>query len=163
MPAVWISDTKLMYITEYLQVRVLDVVSHKISGSWPDGILPTALSPDGKTVLCTTRDPSSISLYGTDGRRVDTIKKSAIFFDCHLFFVWSSDGRSFIYTRRRNTFSFTIADAPVDAYMFNLDTRQEKRIMSNVNFWGGFSLGPAKTPPAGTGSDSEPARPAPRP
>ena len=140
IPAVWISDTKLMYITEYKQVRVIDAVSNKISGSWPDGVYPIALSPDGKAVLCVTDNFSSILLYKTDGNYVDTIKKPGFFFKTSERLVWSSSGRSFIYVRRRNTFSLSISDSPYDLYMFNIDTRKEKRVMSKVVLWGGVCI-----------------------
>lgn len=153
-PAVWISDKTLIYITTDQHMKVIDAISGEISGSWPDGVFPVALSPDGKTVLCSTRLPDTrLLLYKTDGSYIDTITNLGIYYRTWPS-VWSSNGRSFIY-ERRSFFGFYPSLDTYDVYMFNIDTGKEKRIVGNVILNGAVCIGPSNTTHTETETDSE--------
>lgn len=98
-PVVWISNQQLLYTDVNNHLMRLDVGSGGMDNTGHNAIIPGALSPDGDNVLCGSYDGSKIVMYFVKTNKVTVLKKS-IFFSMGSSFVWSHDGKFFLYTRQ---------------------------------------------------------------
>ncbi len=98
-PIVWISDTCFLYIDVDKHLMKMDISSETSENLKHDYVIPGSLSPDKKHVLCGSYDGKKIYLYELKTNKLTVLKEST-FFSMGSSFVWSSDGKKFLYTRQ---------------------------------------------------------------
>lgn len=135
-PVVWISNQQLLYADATNHLIRLNIVSENAENTGHNNILPGALSPDGYSVLCGSYDGSKISIYTVKTNELTVLKKS-IFFSMGSSFVWSHDGKSFLYTRQ--TLSNLIKlDEIRSLFLYSL-AGKEIKLIDKFSLFGGVS------------------------
>lgn len=98
-PVVWKSNNSLLYQDINYQLISLDITTGEKRETGYDKVIPGALSPDGKKVLCGSYDGSKVYLYSIDTNKVEVIQYNA-FLNFGTEFVWLPDGNGFLYTKQ---------------------------------------------------------------
>jgi hypothetical protein len=98
-PAVWISDQHLLYSDIDYKLVKLDVFAGVTESTGHQFLIPGALSPDRKRVLCGSYDGKSISSYYISSNEVKKIKESNIY-SMGSSFMWFQDSEQFLYTKQ---------------------------------------------------------------
>jgi Tol biopolymer transport system component len=136
-PAVWISNSYILYTNSQIHLMKLDTVSGKAEDTGYNNIFPSALSPDGDRVLCVSDNGRQILLYTIDSNKMDSVKKTNLL-SMGSSFVWSHNGKSFLYTRQ--TLSKVIKFNEMHSlFLYSLDGN-EKRLADKFSLFGGFSI-----------------------
>jgi tricorn protease-like protein len=135
-PPVWISPNRLLYNSKTNQLILLDVLTEEKRVTGHEKIIPGVLSPDGKTVLCTSYDARKILLYSIDNNKIETIMESK-----HLSigstFTWRPDGKSFFFGRQTWSKMFQLLEVN-EFFLFSLEDKIEKHLSSDRCFLGVF-------------------------
>ena len=92
-------------------------------------IIPGALSPDGKKVLCSTG--KKIILYFIDDNKIETIKENK-YISVGSIFIWRPDGKSFLYWESQ----WSLLEGK-SLFLFTLNDRTETDLSSGINAFGG--------------------------
>ena len=137
-PPVWISPNRLLYYSKTRQLILLDILTGEKRATGHEKIDPGALSPDGKTVLCT--DGNRIFLYSIDTNKIEVIKESK-----HLSigsdFIWLPDGKSFFYSRQTWVKQLQFLEGH-ELFLFSLSDKTEKNLTeARIPFWGSVFIG----------------------
>lgn len=136
-PTVWISDQSILYSDTDNQLIKFDVVGGKAEPAGHKFIIPGAISPDRKQVLCGSYDGKSIYFYNIDKNEVVKIKKSGIF-SMGTSFLWSQDDEQFLYTRQ--TFTNLIKFNESRSLFLFLSKKKEIELIDKFELFGGTSL-----------------------
>lgn len=136
-PAVWISESSLLYTDKNNRLMKLDVFSNKIENTNYDNIIPAALSPDGNWVLCGSYDGKKIFLYTIKDNKIEIIKKT-MYFSMGSSFVWRNDGKSFLYTRQ--TFANLLKLNEIRSLFLYSLSGKEQKLIDKFSLFGGTSL-----------------------
>ena len=136
-PAIWISDKHLLYSDIDNNLIKLDVLSGVAEPTGHKFLIPGALSPDRKIVLCGSYDGKSITFYHISTNDVTKIEESSIF-SMGSSFVWSQDSKQFLCTRQ--TFSNLIKFNESRAlYKYSINGKRVK-LIDRFALLGGISL-----------------------
>lgn len=94
----WLSNTKLLFEESGGELVVFDTTNSSIVRTGVTGLIPNSISPDQKYVLCWALGALEIYLLDTEDFEVETIV-TGHWFGLGEHFVWSSDGKGFLYSR----------------------------------------------------------------
>jgi hypothetical protein len=137
-PITWISDHCFLYDNKEEQLVILDAYTGKEKQTGYYKIIPYALSPNGKKVLCGSYGVSQILLYDIETNTMEVLKKSRfLFFRGSL--VWSDDGKNFLYSQQ--TFSNVIKLLEIsDLFHYSLKNGKKTHLLKKRALFGGFSI-----------------------
>ncbi len=133
-PPVWVSNNRILYNSTTNQLVSLDIIKGEKLITGYKGVIPGALSPDGKRVLCT--GSNKIYIYTVDTNSLETIKESnSLSIDNKV--IWRPDGKSFLYLRQTwaNQLRFSEGDG---LFLFSLEGRAETLLLKQFHFFGGL-------------------------
>ncbi len=136
-PVVWVSNRKFLYRSNEDRLLTFDVASMEKNWTGHMGVIPSALSPDGRTVLCGGSDARKVYLYTFDTNRLALIRKTRSLFIGSTF-VWSLDGKSFLYERQTWANQIRLNES-TDLFLCTLDG-DEKIVVKRMALFGGFAL-----------------------
>jgi hypothetical protein len=134
-PPVWVSNKRLLYYNVKKQMILFDISTGKKQMTGYEKIIPGSLSPDGRTVLCGNYAGNKIILYFIDDNKIETIKESN-FLTIGTTFIWSPDGRSFLYARQKWSSVLRLREGH-SLFLFSLVDRTEKDLDSGIPLAGG--------------------------
>ncbi|KQC11410.1 MAG: hypothetical protein APR62_01645 [Smithella sp. SDB] len=123
-PPVWISPNRLLYYSNTRQLILLDILTKEKRVTGHEKIVPGALSPDGKTVLCS--DARKIYIYSIDTNKIETIKETK-FLSIGSDFIWRPDGKSFFYWRQTWAKQLQLQEG-YGSFLFSLEDKTEKQL-----------------------------------
>lgn len=134
-PCVWISNTSLLYIDLDNDLLLFDVSKGEMQKTDFSNIVPGALSPDGKKVLCGSSDGMKIYFYFPFSNELEVIKESKIR-SMGTTFVWLPCGDGFLFTMQTwsNLLKFDESRA---LYLFNLSDKEESFLLDKIALFGG--------------------------
>jgi hypothetical protein len=134
-PCVWVSNTHLLYIDSNNQLVMFDVSKGEKQKTGYSGIIPGALSPDGKKVLCGSTDGMKIYFYFPLSNNIKPIKESK-FRSMGTSFIWLPDGSGFLFTRQ--TWSNIVRfNESRDLFLYILNGRDETLLLEKTALFGG--------------------------
>lgn len=133
-PPVWISNNRMLYYSINNQLILLDTSTGEKRMTGYEKIIPGALSPDGKTVLCGTFDGNKIILYSINDNKIETVYENRL--SIATSFIWRPDGRSFLFHRQTWTQQIQLREGG-SLFLFSLDDRTEKDLNSGIGLFGG--------------------------
>lgn len=140
-PPVWISPSRILYYSVNKQLVLLDTATSDKKTIGHEKIIPGALSPDGKLVLCGSYDGQKIYLYTIETNTTEVIKENK-FLGMHSRFIWRPDGKGFFYLGQRWSTILTLREG-YSLFLFSLVDRTEIHLPGG-HFFGGvenFRLG----------------------
>ena len=115
----------------------LDTVSGNVESTGHDYVIPAALSPEGDQVLCGSYDGAKIFMYTIKTNKINVLKKTKLF-SMGSNFVWSHDGKYFLYTRQ--TLSNLIKFNEIRSlFLYSLEGREIK-LLYKFSLFGGISI-----------------------
>ncbi|MDQ5986430.1 MAG: hypothetical protein CSYNP_02154 [Syntrophus sp. SKADARSKE-3] len=133
-PPVWISSNRMLYYSVNNQLILLDISTGEKRMTGYEKIIPGALSPDGKTVLCGTFDGKKIILYSINDNKIETVYENRLSIATN--FIWRPDGRSFLFHRQTWSQQLRLREGG-SLFLFSLKDRKEKDLNSGINLFGG--------------------------
>lgn len=136
-PIVWISNLDFLYTDIDQNMIKMNVLSGKGVMTGHRYIIPGALSPDKKQILCGSYDGKKIFLYTISTNEIDVLKKS-IFFSMGSSFVWSYDGESFLYTRQILLNQIKLIES--QSLFLCMMSGKEIKLIDRFSLFGGFAL-----------------------
>jgi Tol biopolymer transport system component len=136
-PIVWISDKDFLFTDKNEKLIRMDVVSGRVKNTGHQYVIPDALSPDGERVLCGSYDGQKIFIYTIKTNSITTFKKT-FFFSMGSSFVWTLDGKQFLYTRQ-TLLNLIQLNESRSLFLCSLDGK-EKKLIDWFALFGGFAL-----------------------
>ncbi|MBN1907070.1 MAG: hypothetical protein JW927_18470 [Deltaproteobacteria bacterium] len=136
-PAVWCANDKVLYATTSNKLFEYNIVTGEKRDTGYDNVIPSSLSPDGNLVLCGSFDGDKIYLYSVNTKTMKVLKKSRAL-TIGASFIWSSDGKSFLYTRQTWSNTIRISEAQ-DLFHYYLDGK-EIHLLKNIALFGGVNI-----------------------
>jgi hypothetical protein len=138
-PAVWISNHSLLYATTYKNLRCFNTISGQNTrmADQMNEVIPGALSPNAEQVICGSYDGTKIYLYTLENKELKIIKKSR-FLSLGTNFVWSVDGKGFLFTRQTWSNSLRFNESQ-DLFYWSL-TGNEIHLSEKVALFGGVAI-----------------------
>ena len=134
-PPVWISNSRMLYYSINNQLILLDILTGEKRMTGYEKIIPGALSPDGKKVLCVNLESDKIILYSINDNKIETIKESK-FLSINSNFIWQPNGKSFLFCRQRWSTVLQLKEWG-SLFLFSLEDRTEKDLNLGIGFLGG--------------------------
>lgn len=137
----WISNEELLYLHISGHIMSIDIISNIKKDIDFKGFQPCAVSADRTKILMIERKSNlETSIYVLDMVRgkVDFIKK-IYYFSLEGAFIWSPDGKSFIYTRQSWSNSLPFNETG-NLYWYDLETKKEVKLANRISLYGGFWL-----------------------
>lgn len=140
-PCVWVSSTQLIYIDSNNELIMFDVPKGEKHKTGYSGIVPGALSPDGKKVLCGSSDGKKIYFYFPLSNKIEPIKENR-FRSMGTSFIWLPDGSGFLFTMQPWS-NFLRLNESRDLFLYMLSEREETLLLGKTALFGGafFHLG----------------------
>jgi hypothetical protein len=134
-PCVWVSNTHLLYIDLANEMVFLDASKNEKHKTGYNGIVPGALSPDGKKVLCASSDGMKLYFYFLLSNELKLIKESK-FRSMGTSFIWLPDGRGFLFTMQTwsNILRFNESS---DLFLYMLSEKEETLLLGKTALFGG--------------------------
>ena len=134
---VWISSSELLFRDTGDRLMLLNTVSMDRKDTGHRGLVPAALSPDRKRVLCGTSVGRRIVLYSIEDGAVKTLVEK-VAFSVGPSPVWSLNGDSFLYTRQRLRSYLRLSEGE-DLALRSMGGK-ERFVMSEAALFGGVAL-----------------------
>lgn len=135
--AVWCANDKVLYATTSNKLFEYNIVTGEKRDTGYDNVIPSSLSPDGNLMLCGSFDGNKIYLYSVKTKTMKVLKKSRAL-TIGSSFIWSSDGKSFLYTRQTWSNTIRISEAQ-DLFHYYLDGK-EIHLLKNIALFGGVNI-----------------------
>lgn len=142
-PIVWISDKDFLFTDKNEKLMRMNIVSERIKNTGHQYVIPDALSPDGERVLCGSYDGQKIFIYTIKTNSITTFKKT-FFFSMGSSFVWTLDGKYFLYTRQTLANLIQLNESK-SLFLCSLDGKEQK-LIDWFALLGGFALLPDRSP-----------------
>lgn len=139
-PAIWLSNREILYTNAENEITQINLDTKVRQKRGHKGVTLSSLSPDGAQVLGAERslDFSKIYVLDVKERTLKQIKKIK-HFTIGGTFIWTPDGKSFIYTRQNWT-NLVPFEEVGHLYWHDLATGKEIRLADKVALFGGFWL-----------------------
>jgi hypothetical protein len=134
-PCVWVSNTHLLYIDSNNELVLFDVPKGEKQKTRYSGIVPGALSPDGKKVLCGSSDGKKIYFYFPLSNKIEPIKESK-FRSMGTSFIWLPDGSGFLFTMQTWSNILRLNESR-DLFLYMVNEREETLLLSKAALFGG--------------------------
>jgi len=135
-PVVWISSKDLLYSDLNNNLVRYDIGAGKADKTGHDHVIPGALSPGENRVLCGSYDGSKILMYTINTNKIEVLKKS-ILFSMGSSFVWSRNGKYFLYTKQTLSNLIRLNESrSLYRYAFG---GEETLLIDKFSLFGGFS------------------------
>lgn len=134
-PCVWVSNTHLLYIDLDNELISLDVPKGERQKTGYSAIVPGALSPDGKRVLCGSSDGMKIYFYFPLSNKIELIKESK-FRSMGTSFIWLPDGSGFLFTMQTWSNILRLNESR-DLFLYMLSEKEETLLLGKIALFGG--------------------------
>lgn len=134
-PVVWISDKEILYYNTANQLAKINVSSGAKADTGLQKVIPSALSPDGEKVLCSSYDGKKLYVYSIKSNDLKILKKSS-FFSMGSSVIWAPDSRHFFFTRQ--TFSNQIKMKESRSLFYSSLKKEEQKLVDEFSLFGGF-------------------------
>lgn len=137
-PCVWVSNTHLLYANLSNNLVSLDLNKGKKQETGYSHIVPGALSPDGKKVLCGSSDGKKIYFYSPVSNELTLIKENK-FRSIGTSFIWLPDGDGFLFTMQTwsNILRFNESR---DLFLYEFSEQKETLLLDKTALFGGTFL-----------------------
>ena len=137
-PCVWVSNTHLLYANLANNLVLLDLNKGKKQETGYNRIVPGALSPDGKKVLCGSSDGKKIYFYSPVSNELTLIKENK-FRSIGTSFLWLPDGDGFLFTMQTwsNILRFNESR---DLFLYEFSEQKETFLLGKTALFGGTFL-----------------------
>jgi hypothetical protein len=137
-PCVWVSNTRLLYVNISNNLILLDLAKGEKQKTGFNSIVPGALSPNGKKVLCGSSDGKKIYYYSPFSNELKLIKENK-FRSIGTSFIWLPDGTGFFFTMQKwsNILSFNESR---DLFVYTLSDQKETFLVEKIALFGGVFL-----------------------
>lgn len=139
--SVWVSNEELLYRNRSEHITRVNIFNKEQRDMGFKGLEPGAVSPDGKKVILIERrgnDGSKIYLLDLEQEKLELIKRFS-HFSIGGDFIWSPDGKSFIYTHQSWSTLMRLQEMG-NLYWLDLATKKEIKLADTVELFGGFWL-----------------------
>jgi len=135
-PPVWVANTRLLYNNTSISLILLDVSNRKKVFTGHEMVTPGALSPDGKTVICSGNRSIKIFIYFLETNRLQLVQENT-FLSINSKFIWRPDGKSFLYIRQTwaNTLRFRETGG---LFLYSLEDGKDTQLLGSFHFFGGL-------------------------
>lgn len=137
----WVSNEELFYgnVSEHM-VRV-NIASKEKKDTGFKRLEPCAISPDGRKIITIKRKgdfDTVIYVLDLEQKELEFIKR-VTHFTVQGSFIWSPDGKSFVYTRQSWSNLLPFQETG-NLYWYDLATKKEIKLADTVSLSGGFWL-----------------------
>jgi hypothetical protein len=136
---VWVSEDRFLYKKNNGNLSLFNVTNGQNQDTGLADVWPSALSPDGTRVLCSSTDLLRIYLYYIETNKLEMVERN-FFLKNRPEFIWRPDGKSFIYARQSWSNTIKIDEEP-SLFLYSVESKSEKKIKERFYFLGGVEVG----------------------
>ena len=137
-PCVWVSNTHLLYVNLSNDMVLLDLAKSEKKKTGFNSIVPGALSPNGKKVLCGSSDGKKIYYYSPISNELKLIKENK-FRSIGTSFIWLPDGTGFFFTMQ-TWFNILRFNESRNLFLYTLSDQKETFLVEKIALFGGAFL-----------------------
>lgn len=137
-PCVWSSNKQLLYIDLDNNLILLDVQKGKNQETGYNSIVPGALSPDGKIVICGSSDGKKIYFYYLTANKLKLILHSK-FRSVGTSFIWLSNGNYFLFTIQSWANLLRLNESR-NLFLFTISNQEKTSLLGRTALFGGASM-----------------------
>jgi len=136
-PCVWISNDSLLFYDMSNKMIQFNLLTEEKQETGQVNIIPGALSPDQKIVLCGSSDGKRVFSYSPISKKINLLKENKY---CSIgsSFIWLADGSGFLFTQQvwSNILKFN-ESRDLFVYVFN---GGETHLLNKIALFGGVSF-----------------------